>query len=136
MDDRIRAAMVDYYRKRYPPAPIMMGSAIDGVVDCQLGRAEAAWDCLRSMLPHLRPPYFHVTEQATNENGNFLTGIGGFLQLICMGFARLRITDDGDLISKPCLPGALHRLSLRGFHHQGKRLDVTTPSHGSPTAVS
>lgn len=126
MDDATRARLVDYYRAHYPAAnQIMMGLAMDGIVDCQLGRAENAWDCLRALLPHLRRPFLPAYESPDNENASFLTGLGGLLQLVCMGFAGLRITDDEELEVRPCLPPALGRLRLVGIHHQGRERTIT-----------
>ena len=125
MDDQTKARMVDYYRNHYPENQIMMGAAIDALVDCQLGRAESAWQVLNEMMPHIRPPYFWFTEAPNNENGCFLTGIGGLLQLIIHGFAGLTIADDGAWSWAPCLPEALNAITLHNIHHQGTQHTVT-----------
>ncbi len=103
MEEALKARIVDYYRAHYPKNKIMMGAAIDGIIDCELGRYEQAWASFLDLLPHFHPPYFTASEAPTNDCMNFLTGIGGLLQLLLMGFGGLRVREDG-LESPP--PGA------------------------------
>jgi trehalose/maltose hydrolase-like predicted phosphorylase len=136
MDDETRARLVDYYRQFYPENQIMMGVAIDGIVDCQLGRAEHAWRCLSAMLPHVRRPYLLATESPAYDTMNFLTGIGGFLQLVCMGFAGVAVTGSERLEVHPCLPAPLSRLALIGIHLRGRRHSVEVARDTDGTRVT
>lgn len=95
MDTELKRRIVDYYRAHYPPRKIMMGSAIDGIIDCQLGRLDHAMEAFRDLLPHFHPPYFTASESPVNDCMNFLTGIGGLLQLLLMGFGGIRVDAQG-----------------------------------------
>ncbi len=112
MDDALKARIVDYYRAHYPKNKIMMGSAIDGIIYCELGRAERAWECLLDMLPHFHPPYFTASESPTNDCMNFLTGIGGLLQLVLMGFGGIRVRETGVVVAPPAAAPPALRVTL------------------------
>ncbi|MES2310136.1 MAG: glycosyl hydrolase family 65 protein [Verrucomicrobiota bacterium] len=124
MSDFIKTNTIDYYRAKYPPEKIMMASAFDGIVDCELGRSEHAWEALCELTPHFRFPYLLVSESPANEIISFATGLGGFLQLIVMGFAGLRIGDKG-LIVNPCLPPQIEQIKISGIHYDGVSFDLT-----------
>lgn len=103
-------AMVDFFRSKYPPAKIMMGAAIDGIVACRLGNADGAWAALVDMLAHLRGPFLLASEQPDNECISFLTGHGGMLQLILMGFLGLKMSE-GEVPAR-CIPPQIGKLLL------------------------
>lgn len=71
----------------------------------------------RTFVPYLRSPYFVWNE---NVNGvpygakNFITGAGGFLQLIMYGYAGIRINVDSLSVRKPQLPPNTTELKLNG----------------------
>lgn len=136
LDDAARTRLVDYYRQFYPKNQIMMGVAMDGIIDCRLGRTEQAWRCVESMLAHVRGPYLLVSESPANETISFLTGIGGFLQLVCMGFAGIRAESDEPMPPQPCLPPEINFLCLRGIRLQGRNVDLTVRREGADGAVS
>lgn len=119
MDDDIKANTLAYYRNLYSDNKIMMASAIDGIVDCELGDADQAWSALCDLLPHFRGPFLLTSESPVNECISFITGIGGLLQLVVMGFAGLRITDDG-LTVDGCLPEQADGMTITGAHFGGK----------------
>jgi trehalose/maltose hydrolase-like predicted phosphorylase len=123
MAREIKANVVDFYRDKYPADNIMMAAAFDGIVDCELGRADKAWESLGKLMPHFREPYLLVSESPGNEVISFATGLGGLLQLIVMGFAGIRIHEDG-LQIQPCLPSAISYLRLVGIHHGGVCFDL------------
>jgi trehalose/maltose hydrolase-like predicted phosphorylase len=130
LDEETKARTVDYYRAHYPANQIMMGVAIDAVVDCHLGRPESAWHSLGQLMPHLHEPYLWVTEAPDNENGCFLTGIGGLLQLVMQGFAGVSITDSEEMEITPCLPQAITRLTVHGLCHVGQSHTLTIRRDG------
>ena len=123
MPEAVKANTLDYYRTRYPDAAIMMSAAFDGIVDCELGRAERAWDSFLRLLPHFRQPYLLASESPLNETISFLTGLGGLLQLALMGFAGIRIHEEG-LLVQPCLPAQIGRLAIHGLHYRGVSFDL------------
>ncbi|MCK4870223.1 MAG: glycoside hydrolase family 65 protein [Gammaproteobacteria bacterium] len=83
--------IVEYYRHKYPHEKIMMGSAFDGIIYCEQQKPEKAWQALLDLLPHFLGPFLLPSETPTNNVFSFMTGIGGFLQLIINGFAGIRI---------------------------------------------
>ena len=101
----------------------MMASAFDGIVDCELDRPELGWESLLKLLPHFREPFLLASESPANECISFMTGLGGFLQLILMGFAGIRIRDDG-LQVQPRLPRAFDRMVIHALHYNGIRFDL------------
>ncbi len=123
MPDAVKANTVDYYRERYPEGNIMMASAFDGIVDCELRRPVKAWDSFQKMLPHFRTPFLLASESPSNECLSFVTGLGGLLQLVMMGFCGIRIREDG-LLVEPCVPKELGAIAVRGLHYGGTSFDL------------
>lgn len=89
---------------------------------------------LRTLLdntyrPYLRPPFNVLPETPTNNNINFLTGAGAFLQQFIFGYAGLRFSADSGLSRKfaPLLPEHVNRLVLRNVSVRGRRVDITVP---------
>jgi hypothetical protein len=113
----------------------MMGVAIDAVIDCQVGRPQAAWSKLGQLMPHIHEPYLWFTEAPNNENGCFLTGIGGLLQLVLNGFAGITIDDDEQLHVNPSLPNQINTLTIFGLNHQGKTMNLSVSRKEDKTIV-
>jgi|HubBroStandDraft_6_1064221.scaffolds.fasta_scaffold22794_1 trehalose/maltose hydrolase-like predicted phosphorylase len=82
-----------------------------------------------SYRPYLRPPFNVLPETPTNNNINFLTGAGAFLQQFIFGYAGLRFSPDTGLSQKyaPLLPERIKRLVLRNVSVRGRRIDITVP---------
>jgi trehalose/maltose hydrolase-like predicted phosphorylase len=123
MPDTVKANTVDYYRKRYPEGNIMMAAAFDGIVDCELGRPVQGWASLLRLLPHFRTPYLLASESPKNECMSFCTGLGGLMQLVLMGYAGVRVREDG-LVAQPCVPAEVGDLTVRGLHYGGVSFDL------------
>lgn len=71
----------------------------------------------RSFAPYIRKPFYVWSENAEGAEsgaGNFITGAGGFLQLIIYGYAGIRINSDSLTIEKPTLPPNTNELKLNG----------------------
>ena len=124
MSDKVKANTVDFYRDRYPDANIMMAAAFDGIIDCELGRPDRAWESLCNLMTHFREPYMLASESPANETISFMTGLGGLLQLMVMGFAGIRIRENG-LQVQPCLPKALTHLKILGMNYRGISFDLS-----------
>lgn len=61
----------------------------------------------RTYVPYVRRPFFVWNEYVDGFDGgagNFITGAGGFLQLIMYGYAGIRINVDSLSIQRPHLP--------------------------------
>lgn len=72
----------------------------------------------RTFIPYIRSPYFVWNEYKygiPNGANNFITGAGGFLQLIVYGFAGIRINTDSLSIRQPQLPPNTTALKLKGL---------------------
>ena len=131
MDDDVKANTLAWYRSLYNDDKIMMASAIDGIVDCELGDSESAWESLCDLLPHVRGPFMLVSERPINECLSFITGLGGLLQLVVMGFAGFAYAMT---ISKPAarstLPAAVGGMRIHGAHINGNAIDIICDADG------
>lgn len=71
----------------------------------------------RTYVPYVRAPFYVWNEYVNGVSGgasNFLTGAGGFLQLIMYGYAGIRINADSLTIERATLPPQTERLKLNG----------------------
>lgn len=71
----------------------------------------------RTYLPYVRRPFFVWNEYVDGEQlgaSNFITGAGGFLQLIMYGYAGIRINSDSLTVKRPALPPRTSELKLNG----------------------
>lgn len=71
----------------------------------------------RTYVPYMRQPYLMWNEYVNgvpDGAGNFITGAGGFLQLIMYGYAGIRVNVDSLSIQKPQLPPNTKQLKLNG----------------------
>jgi len=138
MDVACMERTVDYYRAHYQDSPIMMGYAIDGIIDCRLGRTDSVTQTLHHLVPYFRLPFLLTTEAPTNERLPFLTGMGGLLQFVANGMAGLLTDQPGPLLSHwSCLPEDVNLIRLHGIHHEGIRhtVDVTRNADGSAATL-
>jgi hypothetical protein len=80
---------------------------------------------LRSYEPFLRPPYDQFAETRTGPNTgfNFLTGIGGFMQVFEYGYSGLRFTPAAVQLD-PSLSPQLSGVTLNGLQWQGRTFTV------------
>lgn len=115
--------LLDYYGSRYDSYLIMMAVAIDAIIACRIGEAERAWAIVEQLLEWYRPPYLQTSESPWNECMNFLTGLGGFLQVFLNGFAGIQMQEDA-LVLQPCLPTALPDLRIGRLTVAGVAMDL------------
>lgn len=88
---------LDYYNGKTggKEAPAMT-EAISALLYSRLGHAREAGDYFRkAYVTHLCPPFRTMAECQGGTNPYFLTGAGGILQAVIMGFAGYDITDEG-----------------------------------------
>lgn len=72
----------------------------------------------RTYVTYMQSPYFVWNEYSNGYSGgagNFITGAGGFMQLIMYGFAGIRINVDSLSIRKPQLPPNTNELKFNGL---------------------
>jgi trehalose/maltose hydrolase-like predicted phosphorylase len=80
--------------------------------------------------PYVRPPFNVLPETPTNNNINFITGAGAFLQQFIFGYAGLRFSPDAGLSRKfpPLLPEHLSRMTLRNIPIRGRSTNIIVPA--------
>jgi trehalose/maltose hydrolase-like predicted phosphorylase len=105
---------LEYYIPRIPhdntPA---MSDALFALLYARLGDAEKALHHFHEGYDeYLCPPFRQMAEEKNGHNPYFLTGAGGLLQAVMMGFAGYEITDDGIRQDTILLPKGWQRLSI------------------------
>ncbi len=113
---------LEYYLQTVPrkktPA---MSKSIYSILFTRLGDRERAWHYFRdSYLPNLNPPFRVIAEFDGGTNPYFLTGAGGVLQSVLMGFGGLDITDKGIVAGKGAIPDTWKSLTLKGIGKEKK----------------
>lgn len=71
----------------------------------------------RTFIPYIRKPFYVWNEYVVGVKdgaSNFITGAGGFLQLIMYGYAGIRINADSLTVKNPVLPPKINKLKLNG----------------------
>lgn len=72
----------------------------------------------RSHVPYIRKPFYVWNESVDATSpaaSNYLSGAGGFLQLIMYGYAGIRIKTDSMKITNPTLPPRTIKMKLNGL---------------------
>lgn len=106
-----------YYEVRVPekgtPA---MTQAIFSLLYARLGDREKAYHFFNdAYVPNLMPPFRVIAETKGGDNPYFITGGGGLLQTVLMGFGGLEITPNGIVQKKSVLPAHWKSLKLQGI---------------------
>jgi trehalose/maltose hydrolase-like predicted phosphorylase len=119
---------LNYYAPRTDLQGPAMTDAIHSIDASTLNAAgcSAYTYMLRSYEPFLRAPYDQFAETRTGPNTgfNFLTGVGGFLQVFEYGYPGLRFTPTAIQLD-PSLPPQLPGVTLKNLHWQGRMFTVT-----------
>lgn len=87
----------------------------------------------RTYVPYVRRPFYvwnEYVDGVLDGASNFITGAGGFLQLIMYGYAGIRINADSLTIERSTLPPQTHKLKLNGEFRKRICDEVSKP----PTA--
>ncbi|MFL5863804.1 MAG: discoidin domain-containing protein [Solirubrobacteraceae bacterium] len=116
----------------YAPRTDLQGPAMTDAIHSIDASALNAPGCsaytymLRSYEPFLRAPYDQFAETRTGPNTgfNFLTGVGGFLQVFEYGYSGLRFTPTGIQLD-PSLSPELPGITLKHLQWQGRVFTVT-----------
>lgn len=115
----------------YAPRTDLQGPAMTDAIHSIDSSALNAPGCsaytymLRSYEPFLRSPYdqFAETRSGSNTGFNFLTGVGGFLQVFEYGYSGLRFTPN-QIVLDPSLSPQLQGVTLTGVQWQGRMFTV------------
>jgi trehalose/maltose hydrolase-like predicted phosphorylase len=115
-----------YYETRVPnegtPA---MTQAVFALLYARLGDGEKAYHYFKdAYVPNLNPPFRVIAETKGGTNPYFLTGAGGIIQSLLMGFGGLEITAKGIVEVKSKLPSAWKSLTLTGIGIEKKNYIV------------
>jgi trehalose/maltose hydrolase-like predicted phosphorylase len=116
----------------YAPRTDLQGPAMTDAIHSIDASALNAPGCsaytymLRSYEPFLRAPYdqFAETRSGPNTGFNFLTGVGGFLQVFEYGYSGLRFTPNAIQLD-PSLSPQLQGITLNNLQWQGRAFTVT-----------
>ncbi|KAM6960750.1 protein-glucosylgalactosylhydroxylysine glucosidase [Aplochiton taeniatus] len=89
----------------------------------ELGEAERAQQLLEKCFKNIHGP-FQVWSESSDGSGavNFLTGMGGFLQVVLFGYTGFRVQKQC-LAFAPHLPHVISQLCLRGVSYLGNKMD-------------
>ncbi|WP_316931394.1 MULTISPECIES: glycosyl hydrolase family 95 catalytic domain-containing protein [Chryseobacterium] len=107
-----------YYQEKVPnkktPA---MTKAIFALLYSRLGEGEESYKWFKeSYEPNLLPPFRVLAETEEGDNPYFLTGAGGALQAVMMGFAGVDMDEKGTLKStKNALPPNWKKVTVKGI---------------------
>jgi trehalose/maltose hydrolase-like predicted phosphorylase len=118
---------LNYYALRTSPQGPAMTDAIHSIDASALNApgCSAYTYMLGSYEPFLRPPYdqFAETRSGSDTAFNFLTGVGGFLQVFEYGFSGLRFGTDAVTLD-PSLPPQLPGVTLDHLQWHGRVFTV------------
>ncbi len=106
---------------------VMMGTQFYAILAADIGDRHAIGQLLGPLShPFLRLPFQVVAETAANQNTNFLTGTGAYLQQFLFGYTGLRLTENGlERKFAPTLPPSIRRITLKNISIRGKLQTMT-----------
>jgi trehalose/maltose hydrolase-like predicted phosphorylase len=127
----------------YAPRTDLQGPAMTDAIHSIDASALNAPGCsaytymLRSYEPFLRAPYEQFAETRTGPNTgfNFLTGIGGFLQVFEYGYSGLRFGTNAIQLD-PSLSPQLQGVTLNNLHWQGRTFSLAIGPTSTKVSVS
>lgn len=104
-----------YYEQRVPekgtPA---MTQAIFSLLYARLGNKEKAYHYfIDAYQPNLNPPFRVIAETKNGTNPYFVTGAGGILQAVMMGFGGLEISPNGITQINTTLPNSWKSIKIK-----------------------
>ena len=90
-----------------------------------MGDGEKAYRWFKeAYIPNLNPPFRVIAETKGGTNPYFLTGAGGVIQSVLMGFGGLEITPKGIIQIKSVLPKNWKKLTIIGVGPEMKTFVV------------
>jgi hypothetical protein len=127
----------------YAPRTDLQGPAMTDAIHSIDASALNAPGCsaytymLRSYEPFLRAPYDQFAETRTGPNTgfNFLTGVGGFLQVFDYGYSGLRFGTNSITLD-PSLSPQLQGVTLNNLHWQGRTFTLAIGPQSTKVSVS
>ncbi|MGL5938441.1 MAG: glycoside hydrolase family 65 protein [Phocaeicola sp.] len=120
--DQIRKDL-EYYEVRVPQKETpAMTQAIFSLLYSRLGDAKKANFFFKdSYEPNLLPPFRVISECKGGTNPYFITGAGGILQTIMMGFGGIDIQPNGEIVQiESVMPSRWKKLTIKGVGTEKK----------------
>ncbi|XP_058663581.1 protein-glucosylgalactosylhydroxylysine glucosidase [Ammospiza caudacuta] len=136
MSAEVRRNDLEMYEPVTDPAGPAMTWSMFAVGWLELKEPQRAWSQLEKCFSNITEPFKVWVENADGSGAvNFLTGMGGFLQVILFGFTGFRITRSA-LLFDPAFPDGVTKLKLSSISYLGNRLEVTITSEEIRMAVT
>ncbi|XP_068050538.1 protein-glucosylgalactosylhydroxylysine glucosidase isoform X3 [Anomalospiza imberbis] len=125
MSAEVRRNDLEMYEPVTDPAGPAMTWSMFAVGWLELKELQRAQSQLEKCFSNITEP-FKVWAENSDGSGavNFLTGMGGFLQVILFGFTGFRITRSG-LLFDPAFPDDITKLEVSSVSYLGNKLEFT-----------
>ncbi|NXI02896.1 PGGHG glucosidase, partial [Pachycephala philippinensis] len=125
MSAEVRRNDLEMYEPVTDPAGPAMTWSMFAVGWLELKELQRARSQLEKCFSNITEPFKVWVENSDGSGAvNFLTGMGGFLQVILFGFTGFRITRSG-LLFDPAFPDDITKLHISSISYLGNRLEVT-----------
>ncbi|NXH41037.1 PGGHG glucosidase, partial [Dicaeum eximium] len=125
MSAEVRRNDLEMYEPVTDPAGPAMTWSMFAVGWLELKEQQRAWSQLVKCFSNITEPFKVWVENSDGSGAvNFLTGMGGFLQVILFGFTGFRITRSS-LLFDPAFPEDIAKLKVSSVSYLGNKLEVT-----------
>ncbi|NXI07152.1 PGGHG glucosidase, partial [Irena cyanogastra] len=125
MSAEVRRNDLEMYEPVTDPAGPAMTWSMFAVGWLELKDVQRAWSQLEKCFSNITEPFKVWVENSDGSGAvNFLTGMGGFLQVVLFGFTGFRITKSR-LLFDPAFPDEITKLKVSSISYLGNRLEVT-----------
>ncbi|XP_015485065.1 protein-glucosylgalactosylhydroxylysine glucosidase [Parus major] len=125
MSAEVRRNDLEMYEPVTDPAGPAMTWSMFAVGWLELKELQRAWSQLEKCFSNITEPFKVWVENSDGSGAvNFLTGMGGFLQVILFGFTGFRITRSR-LLFDPAFPDDIAELKISSVSYLGNKLEVT-----------
>ncbi|KAM4777828.1 protein-glucosylgalactosylhydroxylysine glucosidase isoform 2-T2 [Cyanocitta cristata] len=125
MSAEVRRNDLEMYEPVTDPAGPAMTWSMFAVGWLELKELQRARSQLQKCFSNITEPFKVWVENSDGSGAvNFLTGMGGFLQVVLFGFTGFRITRSG-LLFDPAFPDDITKLNVSSISYLGNKLEVT-----------
>ncbi|NWI40528.1 PGGHG glucosidase, partial [Picathartes gymnocephalus] len=125
MSAEVRRNDLEMYECVTDPAGPAMTWSMFAMGWLELKELQRAWSQLEKCFSNITEPFKVWVENSDGSGAvNFLTGMGGFLQVVLFGFTGFRITRSG-LLFDPAFPDVITKLKVSSISYLGNRLEIT-----------
>ncbi|NWV99118.1 PGGHG glucosidase, partial [Machaerirhynchus nigripectus] len=125
MSAEVRRNDLEMYEPVTDPSGPAMTWSMFAVGWLELKELQRAWSQLEKCFSNITEPFKVWVENSDGSGAvNFLTGMGGFLQVVLFGFTGFRITRSG-LLFDPAFPDDITKLNISSVSYLGNKLEVT-----------